>query len=210
MQKKVLVTGASSGLGEAIALKLAKEGDFVYAGARKTDDIKKLSEKKNTIGVRLDITKPAQIQAAKQKIMAKTPELQNPLDVIVNNAGVAIGGPLVEFNEEKLKHEFDVNVFGAFRITKAFFPLLQKSINEPRIINISSTAGKHALPFFGPYAMSKYALEAYSDSLRRELDPLGIKVVIVEPGKVKTEIWKKAQQQLDNFEHSMFRERALP
>ncbi len=205
-RKTLLITGASTGLGRAIAEKFASQGNKVFAGARDQADLDELDKIDNVTAVKLDVT----IQSQVDKVFSIIEKQSKSLDVLINNAGIAIGGPLVELNEKDLKKQFEVNVFGMWRMVKGAFRYLLKSKNSPRIINISSTAGRHAMPFVGPYSMSKYAVEAFSDSLRRELDPLGIKVVIVQPGKIKTDIWDKAEQELDAFENSMFRERALP
>ena len=182
-QKAVLVTGASSGIGRKIAEKLAAEGHFVYAGARKDVDIASLNEIKNVQAVRLDVTHQSDIEAAVETVLAGGLGLY----AIVNNAGVNVTGPLIEIEESELDYLFDVNIYGPYRITKAFAPMIIES--QGRISNISSISGTLSGPLYGVYSMSKHALEAYTDSLEREMDGLGVKVSAIEPGNFKTRIY---------------------
>jgi NAD(P)-dependent dehydrogenase (short-subunit alcohol dehydrogenase family) len=179
-QKAVLVTGASSGIGRNIAERLAREGYFVYAGARKAGDLKALSAIHNMQGVRLDVTVQAEIDAAVETVSAGGLGLHG----IVNNAGVVSMGILAEIEESELDFIFDVNVYGPYRIVKAFAPLVIAS--QGRIANISSMAGITAPPAYGVYSMSKFALEAYSASLAFEMDSVGVKVSVIEPGPYKS------------------------
>jgi len=114
-----------------------------------------------------------------------------PLEGLVNNAGIPAAGPLELFPLDELRRTFEVNLIGALAVTQAFLPLLK--VSRGRIVNISSIAGRGALPFMGPYAASKFALEAISDSLRRELLPFGVRVIVIEPGSFKTAIWSKVE-----------------
>ncbi|RMG25561.1 MAG: SDR family oxidoreductase [Methanobacteriota archaeon] len=196
----VLITGASTGIGHSTALFLAERGFYVFAGARKQEDIDALNAIDNIEGIRLDVTSSTDIEKVVERIS------QDGLYGLVNNAGIAIAGPLMEIEKEQLELQFNVNVFGLHELTKACFPLLRDS--EGRIVNISSVAGQIAPPFMGPYSMSKFALEAYSDSLRRELDPFGIKVSIIEPGDVKTPIWDKRYIDQKKIDASPFASRA--
>lgn len=198
--KNVLITGASTGIGYNATKYLAERGFFIFAGARKAEDIKKLDAMKNVQGIKLDVTLSEDIASTIEIISGKG------LFGLVNNAGIAVAGPLMEITKSDLEFQFDVNIFGLHELTKSCFPLLRES--KGRIVNISSVAGQFAPPFMGPYAMTKFALEAYSDSLRRELDPFGIKVSIVEPGNVKTPIWDKRYIDLEKLENSPFAERA--
>ncbi len=182
MHKAVLVTGASSGIGLKTTEVLSAAGTFVYAGARKQADIDALNAIENVEAVRLDVTKQGEIDAAVAQIIAGGRGLHG----VVNNAGVALFGPLVEVPESDLKLTFDVNVIGPYRITKAFLPLLLES--RGRVINISSVSGVQAAMLGGTYSMSKHALEAYNDILAIELQPFGVRVIAVEPGAFKSRL----------------------
>jgi len=175
-QKAVLVTGASTGIGRNIAERLAAEGFFVYAGARKDTDIEALSAIDNIQGMRLDVTIQAEIDAAVRTVEAGNRGLYG----IVNNAGVVAMGLLAETPESELDFIFDVNVYGPYRIVKAFAPLIVES--KGRIINISSMAGINSPPAYGVYSMSKHALESFTDSLVFEFGTVGVRASVVEPG----------------------------
>ena len=181
-QKAVLVTGASTGIGRNIAEKLAADGHFVYAGARKADDIAALSAIDNVQGVRLDVTFQEEIDAAVQLVA----DGGRGLYAVVNNAGVNVVGPLIEIEEAELDFLFDVNIYGPYRITKSFAPMIIES--KGRIVNISSISGTLSGPLYGIYSMSKHALEAYTDSLAWEMEALDVKVIGVEPGNFKSKI----------------------
>lgn len=188
--KAVLVTGASSGIGRSIAETLASKGAFVYAGARKQKDIDELSQLKNIKGIRLDVTKPNEIIAAVELVKKEGRGLYG----LVNNAGVFFHAPLIEVAESELQFMMDVNVFGPYRVTKAFSPLIIAS--NGRISNISSIAGIAAGPMFGPYAMSKFAIEAFSESLSHEMKKFDVQVSVVEPGNFKSNIMKNMHKRL--------------
>ncbi len=175
-QKVVLVTGASSGIGRAITERLASKGYFVYAGARTAEDLRALDAIHNVEGIKLDVTKQDQIDAAVETVRRGGRGLHG----LVNNAGVAILAPLIETEEEDLRFQLDVNVFGPYRITKAFAPLLIES--KGRVTTIGSINGIVAGPFLGPYAMSKHAMEGFTDALAAEMAGFGVKVSVVEPG----------------------------
>ncbi|MDZ7643447.1 MAG: SDR family NAD(P)-dependent oxidoreductase [Woeseiaceae bacterium] len=159
--KAVLVTGATSGIGLKITERLAAEGYFVYAGARKPEDMERLNAMDNVRAVRLDVTYPEDIAAAVEAISAAGRGLHG----VVNNAGVVTIGPLIETDIEELEFLFDVNVYGPYRVTMAFAPLLLES--QGRVVNISSISGILSGPFLGHYSMSKHAIEAYTDSSPR-------------------------------------------
>lgn len=182
-QRAVLVTGASTGIGRKITELLAAEGHFVYAGARKPNDIAALSALENVQGIRLDVTIQEEIDAAVELVE----EGGRGLYAVVNNAGVNVIAPLIEIDEEELDFLFDVNIYGPYRITKAFAPMIIES--QGRISNISSISGTLSGPLFGIYSMSKHALEAYTDSLGVEMGILGVKVSAIEPGNFKTNIF---------------------
>ncbi len=185
-QKAVLVTGASTGIGRKITERLAAEGYFVYAGARKDADLAALDAIENVDAVRLDVTKPAEIAAAVETIAKGGRGLYG----LVNNAGVAVMGPLVETREEDLHWVMDANVYGPFRVTKAFSPLI--IADKGRIATISSISGILSRGGMGVYSMSKHAIEAFGDALEAEMAPLGVKVALVEPGNYRSEIGRTA------------------
>jgi NAD(P)-dependent dehydrogenase (short-subunit alcohol dehydrogenase family) len=181
-QKAVLVTGASSGIGRNLAETLAGKGYFVYAGARKQADLDALNRIPNIQAVRLDVTKQDEIDAAVAIVRAGGKGLYG----LVNNAGVVTLGPITEVDEEDLAWIFDVNVFGVYRVTKAFAPLIIES--RGRIVNISSISGILSGMFWAPYGMTKHALEAYTDSLAQEMALFDVEVSAINPGNYKSEI----------------------
>lgn len=181
-QKAVLVTGASTGIGRKITERLASEGYFVYAGARKDSDLAELDAIENVQAVRLDVTKPDEIAAAVKTIT----EAGRGLHGLVNNAGVAVSGPMMQSKDEDFQYVMDVNVYGPYRVTKAFAPLIIAS--KGRITTISSISGILSGPTLGIYSMSKHAMEAFGDSLAGELASLGVSVSLVEPGNFNSEI----------------------
>ncbi len=189
-QKAILVTGASTGIGRKVTERLAKDGYFVYAGARKDSDLAELDAIDNVDAVRLDVTNPAEIAAAVETISKAGRGLYG----LVNNAGVAIVGPLAETKDEDFKWVMDVNVLGPFRVTKAFAPLIVDS--KGRITTISSISGILSAPNLGVYSMSKHAIEAFGDALAGEMEPLGVKVSLIEPGNYNSEIIKTAGKRL--------------
>lgn len=180
--KAVLVTGASTGIGRNIAETLAAAGYFVYAGARKQSDLDALNAIDNIQAIRLDVTKQDEIDAAVETVRAGGKGLYG----LVNNAGVLTSGPLTEIDEGDVAWVMDVNLMGVYRVTKAFAPLIIES--EGRITNISSIAGVLTAPFFGPYSMSKHALEAYTDTLAEEMALFNVKVSAVNPGNYRSKI----------------------
>jgi NAD(P)-dependent dehydrogenase (short-subunit alcohol dehydrogenase family) len=182
--KAVLVTGASSGIGRKITERLASQGFLVYAGARAQQDLDALNAIKNVQAIRLDVTVPADIASA----VATVTKAGRGLYGVVNNAGVVVVGPLIELEEKELDFIFQVNVYGPYRITKAFAPLLLEA--KGRVVNISSLNGIVASPMIGPYSMSKHAIEAYGDGLAAELARFGVRVSLIEPGNYRSEIGK--------------------
>lgn len=191
--KAVLVTGASSGLGNKIAKTLADKGAFVYAGARKQADIDALSAHKNMLGVRLDVTKPKEIQAA----VALVKKEDRGLYAVVNNAGVFDYAPMIEVTESELDFQIDVNLYGPYRITKAFAPLLIES--KGRVTTIGSVAGFNSSAMFGPYSMTKFAVEAFTDALVGELKPFDVQASVIEPGNFKSDIMKNMHRRLEKL-----------
>jgi NAD(P)-dependent dehydrogenase (short-subunit alcohol dehydrogenase family) len=205
-RKAVLVTGASTGIGRNIAERLAREGFFVYAGARKDRDIAQLSEIEHMQGIRLDVTVQADLDAAAATITADGRGLYG----IVNNAGVVVMGIIAETDESELDYVFDVNVYGPYRVVKTFAPLIVQS--KGRIVNISSMAGIRSSMAYGVYGMSKHALEAFSDSLALEMETVGVRSSLVLPGPynssaVATNCKRRKNQEYDPSE-SLFAELA--
>jgi len=184
----VVVTGASTGFGAAIARYLAGRGFRVFGTVRRAEDEAAL-ERAGVTAVRMDVTDSASIARAREQVERALAGA--PLAGLVNNAGIPAAGPLELFPLDELRRVLEVNLVGAVAVTQAFLPLLKAS--RGRIVNMSSVAGRGALPFLGPYAASKFGLEAISDSLRRELLPFGIKVIVIEPGTFKTAIWSKVE-----------------
>jgi NAD(P)-dependent dehydrogenase (short-subunit alcohol dehydrogenase family) len=190
-QKAVLVTGASSGIGLKITEQLAAAGHHVYAGARKADDLARLDAMDNVTAVKLDVTVPADVDSAVAFIRGEGRGLWG----LVNNAGVAALGTVAETTQEDLDFQFGVNVFGVHRVTRAFLPLIIES--QGRITTIGSISGFIAEEDCSTYCMTKFAMEAFTDSLAAEMAPSGVTVNIVEPGSFKTPIWQKmADRQL--------------
>ncbi len=195
-EKVVLITGASTGIGKACALRLDKLGFTVYAGVRTEEDADKLDEEGSDrlIPVFLDITDSDSIRTAALDLFDDLKK--QGLYGLVNNAGIVVAGPLEYLPLKELKHQFSVNVFGQMAVTQAFLPLLrrgQKTWGTARIVNMSSISGRSALPFAGAYSASKHAVEALSDSLRLELAPWGIQLALIEPGAIATPLWEKAE-----------------
>lgn len=190
-QPAVLVTGATSGIGLRIAERLAADGVFVYAGARKQADMDRLNQMENVQAVRLDVTDRDDIAAAVTTIQ----EAGRGLYGVVNNAGVANIGPMIEQPEADIQFLFDVNVFGVFRTTQAFAPMVIES--KGRIVNISSISGILSGTFFGAYSMSKHAVEAYTDSLAQEMRRFDVHVAAVEPGNYSSDIGRNMLQRME-------------
>jgi NAD(P)-dependent dehydrogenase (short-subunit alcohol dehydrogenase family) len=187
--RSVLVTGASSGIGLDACRELAGHGFRVFGTVRREGDGAPLREAGAT-PLLLDVTDRASIRAARDQVSAL---LERPcLDGLVNNAGVSGAGPIELADLDEFRRMFEVNALGAVAVTQEFLPLLKAA--PGRIVNVSSVSGRMATPFMAPYAASKFALEAISDCLRRELVPFGIDVIVIEPGIVHTPIWKKGAQ----------------
>jgi NAD(P)-dependent dehydrogenase (short-subunit alcohol dehydrogenase family) len=182
----VLVTGASAGIGRKVAERLASEGYFVFAGARKEQDLKALDAMPNVRGVRLDVTSPTDVAAAVELVRSSG----RPLHGIVNNAGVAVVDPVLSTRDEDFDFQMQVNVYGVFRVTKAFAPLVIES--KGRIVNISSISAFLSDSGTSAYTMSKAAVEAFTNVLAAEMAPLGVSVIAVEPGAYNTDILKPA------------------
>jgi NAD(P)-dependent dehydrogenase (short-subunit alcohol dehydrogenase family) len=196
----IVVTGASSGIGEACSLHLDKLGYRVFAGVRNQADGEALTAKASArlTPVLLDVTDPASIDRAVELVKAAVGSAG--LAGLVNNAGIAVSGPLEVVPLGDLRKQFEVNVIGLVAVTQALLPLLRQG--RGRIVNMGSIAGRAAMPFMGPYSSSKFAVEAMTDAMRVELQPWGIHVSIVEPGAVESRIWEKGRQAADRMEAS--------
>jgi NAD(P)-dependent dehydrogenase (short-subunit alcohol dehydrogenase family) len=184
--KAVLVTGASTGIGRKVTEKLAADGYFVYAGARKEQDLKALGAIKNVQAVRLDVTKIEDIDAAVETIKRGGRGLYG----LVNNAGVSTIGTLADLKPEEFDLVMAVNVYGPYRVTRAFEPLL--IAERGRIVTMGSISGIGAPADLGAYAMSKHAMEAFTDSLAAQMTGLGVQVSIIEPGNFNSQIGNNA------------------
>ncbi|GAB4182294.1 MAG: oxidoreductase [Wenzhouxiangellaceae bacterium] len=188
-QPAVLITGASTGIGHYLAVYLAARNYHVYATARKDQDLEQLATIDNVSPIRLDVRKPDQIASARDYIEAQ----QTGLHGLINNAGIGSLGLLASWSEAELHDIFDINVFGVQRVTMAFLPMLIAA--QGRVINIGSQGGILNKPGYGPYTMTKHALEAYTSTLAMELEPHGVNVSIVQPGGVVSEILASSHQQ---------------
>jgi len=186
----VLVTGASTGIGEATVLHLRELGFSPIAAVRKDDDAERL-EGLGLRTTRIDVTDADQIAAARDALG------DEPLAGLVNNAGIAVAAPLEFLPIDRLRQQLEINLIGQAAVTQAFLPALRRA--RGRIVNVSSIGGRVGLPLVGAYNASKFGLEGLSDSLRRELRPLGVDVILIEPGGVKTPIWNKAEQLADQM-----------
>ena len=181
------MTGASTGLGAATARELARLGLHVLAGVRRESDAEAV-QSSGVEPVLLDITVPEQVKALARRV-DKDARL---LRVLVNNAGIAVNAPVETLPIEEWRRQFDVNLFGHIAVTQALLPALFRS--QGRVVNISSVGGKVAMATYGAYAGTKFAMEAVSDALRRELAPFGVQVVVVEPGGVRTKMSTRGTQ----------------
>ena len=204
-----VVTGASTGIGYACVERLTNEGWQVFAAVRKDEDAKRLTDAfgDKVTPLMMDVTDQAAIDAAAAKVREALEG--RTLNGLVNNAGVAVAGPLLELPIEDFERQMAINVTGQVRVTQAFGPLLGADLDlkgEPgRIVMMSSMAGEMGAPFLAPYAASKHALEGLSKSLRRELNVFGIQVVVIGPGAVATPIWAKSDEvDVSAYESSIF------
>ena len=181
-QKAVLITGASTGIGRNMAERLAREGHFVYAGARKEKDLAALNAIDNVMAVRLDVTSQDDVDAAVALITKEGRGLWG----LVNNAGVATSGAVADMDDSDLDFVLNVNVNGVVRVTRAFAPLVVES--QGRIVTTGSISGILSRPGGSAYSMSKHAMEAFTDSLAGEMAPAGVQVSLIEPGSYKSRI----------------------
>jgi NAD(P)-dependent dehydrogenase (short-subunit alcohol dehydrogenase family) len=196
----ILVTGASTGIGEACALHFDRLGWEVFAGVRRDQDAEHLKAKATgrLHPVAVDVTDQASVDRAVK-------ELATALDgagltAVVNNAGIAVGGPVEYLPLAEWRHQLEVNVIGQIAVTQGVLPLIRRSGPHGRIVFMGSIGGRIATPLVAPYNASKHAIEAIAESMRHELAPSGVRVVVVEPGAVRTPIWDKGQSAADDIE----------
>jgi NAD(P)-dependent dehydrogenase (short-subunit alcohol dehydrogenase family) len=190
--RTVLVTGASRGIGRAVAVRLARSGWRVYGGVRTDAAADELAAESELITpVELDVTVPDHLSALDR-------ELPEQLDALVNNAGIAVAGPIETLSRADMHHQFDVNLIGPLALTRTVLPRLRRS--RGRLVFISSVNGRVSFPFTGIYNASKYATEAVADCLRVELHPFGVQVALIEPGVVDTDPWHQMDQLLDDLQ----------
>lgn len=194
--RAVVVTGASSGIGEACALQLAARGFRVFAGVRTEDAAESLRRHGHATltPLHIDVRHSASIDAAAATVASET---SGRLSGLVNNAGIAVAAPLEFLPLDLLREQLEVNVIGQLAVTQAMLPMLRA--DRGRIVNMGSVSGRVSMPFLGPYAMSKFALEAISDALRVELRAWGIHVAVIEPGVIETPIWKRSLAAADTM-----------
>ena len=208
--KNILITGASTGIGYDLAKIFVANGYVVYGSVRKQKDANRLSSElgESFKPLIFDVTDYDAVDKAATDLTKEIGDVG--LAGLINNAGIAVGGPFMDMSIDEFKYQFDVNVFGLIKVTQAFLPLLgakENALFEPgKIIQISSVAGRHGMPFMAPYSGSKHALEGITESLRKELLLFGIDVILIEPGPIKTPIWNKGASELveEKFKDSIF------
>jgi NAD(P)-dependent dehydrogenase (short-subunit alcohol dehydrogenase family) len=201
MAKAVVITGTSTGIGRACAERMAAEGWTVYAGVRKEADADEL--KRSVAGdvrpVLLDVTDDDQIAAVVARLQDELGG--RGLDGLVNNAGVAEGGPIETVTDADWRWHFDINVFGLVNLTRESLPLLRAA--KGRVVNVASIAGRISAPLMAPYSAGKHAVEAISEALRFEVADFGMQVACVEPGEIESAIWEKADDQMVKIEATL-------
>ena len=189
--RTVLVTGTSTGIGRTTAERLVERGFHVLAGVRREGDAPP-----GTRELLLDVSDPSAVAAARA-----VAEEHGPLAGLVNNAGITVQGPIEFLSLDDFRRQMEVNLVGPLALTQAMLPLLRAA--KGRIVMVSSVGGRTALPFLSPYHASKWALEGLSESLRQEVEPLGVRVAIIEPGSAATEIWRKGTDTADDLMASL-------
>lgn len=206
--KSVVITGVSTGIGFAAAAELLNKGYKVFGSVRTESDANRLQRLWGPSFVPLifDVSDDAAVRQSAG--LVRDALKGDTLTALINNAGIAHSGPIQFFSLENMKEQLDINVIGLLRTTQLFLPLLggikEKVADPGKVINISSVSGIITTPFMGPYCASKFAVESLSDAMRREFSVYGIKVVVVQPGPIKTEIWRKAKEQTDEYPDNIF------
>lgn len=197
----VVITGASTGIGEATALRLDRAGFAVFAGVRRAEDGERLQAQASAAltPLILDVTSQATIDAAARVVGERVGG--RGIVGLVNNAGISVAAPLEFLPMDQLRQQFEVNVFGQIAVTQAFMPMIRAG--HGRIVNMGSISGRMSTPFLGPYSASKFSMEALSDSLRMELKPWKIKVALIEPGSIATPIWDRSLGQAEEIERAI-------
>ncbi|NOT37912.1 MAG: SDR family NAD(P)-dependent oxidoreductase [Saprospiraceae bacterium] len=201
MKKYIFISGISTGIGFVLAKALSTEFTIIGTLRAKPDKQSFISEILDLIPIYMDLNNGESITHSLQEFLSENPEIK--LFALINNAGIAVPGPIIELPIADLERQMRVNLTSQIQIIQLLFPRLQQG--ESRIINISSVSGLFASPFLGAYAASKFALEGITDALRRELMLLGIKVILIEPGPLKTLIWSKNLGVTDQFPNSIFK-----
>ena len=191
-QKAVLVTGSNSGLGLRMTQQLSQNGFYVYAAVLHKHEMKAMNAMENVTAVQFDVRNQDEINAAVSFVKKQGRGLYG----LINNAGVAVFGPMLELPPEQLQYQLDVNVFGPYRVTQAFAPLIIES--KGRIATTGSIAGILSSSLFGAYSMSKHAIEAYTDALSTEMVRFGVTVHVIEPGNYASNIGNAAKKLLDD------------
>jgi NAD(P)-dependent dehydrogenase (short-subunit alcohol dehydrogenase family) len=205
-KKHILITGTSTGIGYNAAETLCARGHHVWAALRTPEVMKRLTESfpDNLHILKMDVTSEQDVAAAFKEISARVGDAEF---ILINNAGIAVGGPVEALPVEEWRRIFDVNFFAVVNLTRVFLPLIRKS--KGRVINISSISAHIAAPFLGPYSTSKFAIRGFTDALRREVSSFGVKVVAIEPGPIRTEIWGKSLRVSEAQEKKLSPELAL-
>jgi NAD(P)-dependent dehydrogenase (short-subunit alcohol dehydrogenase family) len=205
--RRILVTGASAGIGRATAAHLAQAGHTVFAAARRASALEELAAAHPGIRpVPLDVTAPASIARARKQIQTQTGGFG--LDVLVNAAGILVLGPVEAVTDQQTRAQLEVNLFGIPAVTRAFLPPMRQR-HGGRVVNVSSVLGLFVLPGSGIYAASKFALEAASDALRLELAPFGVRVVLVQPGVIATSLYARAAAAVSGDDQALAPYRAV-
>jgi NAD(P)-dependent dehydrogenase (short-subunit alcohol dehydrogenase family) len=187
-ERVILITGCSSGIGRATAIEAAARGHRVFATARNPETLRDLESRGRIRALALDVTDAASIRDAVNSVLAET----GHVDALVNNAGYGQYGAAEDVTAEEWRRQFDVNLFGAIEAARAVLPAMREK-RRGTIVNVSSVAGKIAIPFAAPYCASKHALEAFSDALRVEVAPFGIRVAVIEAGPIETRFADRAR-----------------
>jgi NAD(P)-dependent dehydrogenase (short-subunit alcohol dehydrogenase family) len=197
----IMMTGAAGGIGRATVVRLADAGHVVFAADRRAGALKALAAEHPSVRpVVLDVTDAASIDSTLYQIGTETGG--HGLDVLVNAAGILVLGPVEAVPDQQTRAQFEVNLFGSLAVTRAFLPPMRER-GAGRIVNVSSILGRFALPGSGLYSASKFAIEAYSDALRMELAPFGVRVVLVEPGVIDTPLYERAAASLSGYDHAL-------